>query len=131
MQVRLRTDAGGVSKINAPGVLELGKWIHVAMTWDADDPNTRLYENGAEIHMAPQGGTAVGTNPDVKIGVGNQSVSAGADSMDRPFNGVLDDVAIWNRGLTPAEIVEMMTVGIPLAVESDGKLTTTWAALKQ
>jgi hypothetical protein len=132
LEFRLRTDAGAVSRITTPDgqEIELGVWTHVAVTWDANDPNMRFYKNGEEIHMAAKGGGAVGEGPDVEIGIGNQSVSAGADSMNRPLDGIMDDVAVWNRGLSQAEIAEMMTVGIPLAVEPNGKLTTTWGAVK-
>jgi hypothetical protein len=134
LQFRLRTDAGAVSKITVPDgqELEAGVWIHVAVTWDASDPNMRFYKNGEEIHSASKPGTSVGAGPDVKIGVGNQSISAGADSMDRPFHGIMDDVAVWNRGLTQEEIAELIAVGIPsAAVEPNEKLMTEWGSIKQ
>ncbi len=132
LQFRLRTDVGATSKIQVPDgqEIETGIWTHVAVTWDANDTNVRFYKNGQEIHMAAKGGTAVAVGPDLEVGIGNQSVSAGVGSMDRPFDGTMDDVAIWNRGLSQAEVAEMMTVGIPLAVEPSGKLTTTWGAMK-
>jgi hypothetical protein len=132
LQFRLRTNAGATSKVTVPDghEIETGVWTHIAVTWDANDPNMRFYKNGEEIHFATKDGTTVGDGPDVEIGIGNQSVSAGADSMDRPFNGIMDDVAIWNRGLSQAEIAEMMTVGIPFAVEANGKLATAWGAIK-
>jgi arabinan endo-1,5-alpha-L-arabinosidase len=132
LEFRLRTDSGAPSRVTTPDgqEIEAGVWTHLALTWDANDPNMRFYKNGEEINMAGKGGTAVGVGPEVKVGVGNQSVSAGADSMDRPFNGIMDDVAIWNRGLSPAEIAEMMTIGIPVAVEPGGKLATAWGVIK-
>jgi hypothetical protein len=133
LQFRLRTDVGAVSKVTVPDgqELEAGVWTHVVVTWDANDPNMRFYKNAEEIHTAGKPGASVGIGPDVKIGIGNQSVSAGADSMDRPFDGIMDDVAIWNRGLTQAEIAELIADGIPAAVQASGKLTTTWSAIKQ
>jgi len=132
LEFRLRTDLGATSRVTVPDgqEIETGVWTHVAVTWDADDPNMRFYKNGEEIHFVAKGGATVGDDPDVEVGIGNQSVSAGADSMDRPFNGTMDDVAIWNRGLSQAEVAEMMTVGIPLAVEVDGKLATAWGTIK-
>jgi hypothetical protein len=50
--------------------------------------------------------------------------------MDRPFNGIMDEVAIWDRGLTPDEINELIRDGLPAAVEPEGKLATTWADIK-
>jgi len=132
LEFRLRTDAGAATRVTSPDGqnVETGIWTHIAVTWDANDPNMRFYMNGEEFHSAPKAGTAVGEGPDVKVGIGNQSISAGADSMDRPFHGIMDDVAIWNRGLTQPEIAEMMTISIPIAVEPAGKLTSTWGAIK-
>ena len=100
----------------------------MAVNWDASDPNMRFYKNGVEIHSAAKDGTAIGVGSDVMIGVGNQSISAGAGSMDRPFHGLLDDVAVWNRGLTQPELAELIAIGIDTtaAVEPGGKLTTVW-----
>jgi hypothetical protein len=50
--------------------------------------------------------------------------------MDRPFDGILDDVAIWNRGLTQAEILEAMATLVPSAVGPGDKLAMTWGAIK-
>jgi hypothetical protein len=132
MEFRIRTDSGATSRITVPDgqEVQLGVWTHVAVTWDASDQNARFYKDGVEIHSVSKGGTAIGIGPDVKIGVGNQSVSAGADSMDRPFNGILDEVAIWSRGLSQEEIAELIRDGLPYAVDPDGKLATTWAGIK-
>ena len=52
--------------------------------------------------------------------------------MDRPFHGIMDDVAVWNRGLTQDEIAELIAEGIPAAaVEPNEKLTTAWGSIKQ
>ena len=133
LEFRLRTDVGAPSRITVPDGqdVEAGVWTHLAVTWDVNDPNMRFYKNGEEIHMAGKPGAAVGIGPDVKIGIGNQSISAGADSMDRPFDGIMDDVAIWSRGLNQEEIAELIADGIPAAVQPSGKLTTTWSAIKQ
>ena len=132
IECRLRTDVGATSRVTVPDGQDVvaDVWTHVAVTWDASDPNIRFYKDGQEIHVVPKAGGAVGEGPGVKIGIGNQSVDAGAGNMDRPFHGILDDVAIWNRGLTPEELSEMMTNGIPLPVEASGKLTTTWSEIK-
>ena len=52
------------------------------------------------------------------------------DGQNRTFDGIIDDVAIWNRALTQGEIAEVMTNGVPAAVEPGGKLTTIWGAIK-
>ena len=46
-----------------------------------------------------------------------------------------DDIAIFNAGLTEAQVKEIMENGLAaivnVAVEPAGKLTTTWANIKQ
>ena len=44
------------------------------------------------------------------------------------FKGVLDEVMLFNVVLTAEEIQQIME---PAAVESEGKLTTTWGEIKQ
>ena len=46
----------------------------------------------------------------------------------RYFKGIIDDVMIFDRTLSADEITKLADGGLP--VESKGKLTTTWAALK-
>lgn len=46
----------------------------------------------------------------------------------RYFKGIIDEVMIFDRTLSADEITQLAVGGLP--VESRGKLTTTWAALK-
>ena len=50
--------------------------------------------------------------------------AAHPDAGQRCFNGLIDEVIVWDRSLTQAEILDY------LAVEPGGKVTTTWGALK-
>ena len=53
-------------------------------------------------------------------------------SNKRPFTGLMDDLNVWKRGLTEEEVNAIMNDGVEafLAVEAQGKLTTTWGRLK-
>jgi hypothetical protein len=77
------------------------------VTWDADDPVMRFYKNGQEVFSQDKAGSAVGTNPDVKIAIGNQSASVPGDGKIRPFGGLIDAVRIYDRGLSPEGILEL------------------------
>ena len=117
LEFRLRTDSGAATRHTSPegNDMQADEWAHLAVTWDAGDPFMRLYKNGEEIDSISKAGTAVGVGPGVRIGVGNQSVSAGADSMDRPFPGILDDVRVYERGLSAEDITELFGwQGIPV-----------------
>ena len=69
----------------------------------------RLYKNGMEIDSVSKDGIAVATAADVKIGIGNQSATVPGDGAIRPFGGLLDDVRVYERGLSEAEIAALMT----------------------
>ena len=47
------------------------------------------------------------------------------------FNGIIDEVRIYNRPLTEAEIMRNYQSTIGLAVEHTDKLSTVWGALKK
>ena len=52
-------------------------------------------------------------------------------SLNRYYNGDMDEFALFNRGLSQKEIRKIQAgIEILLAVEPSEKLTTTWAHLK-
>jgi hypothetical protein len=108
LQFRLRTDVGDTTSHTSGDAFELvaDEWTHVAVAWDAGDPYMRMYKNGREIFSIEKAGSAVATSPGVKIGIGNQSVSAGPapGDMARPFDGLMDEVRVYDRGLSVVEI---------------------------
>ncbi len=97
LRFRLRTGGLTSTLISDPEVFELEAWAHVAATYDGTD--MRLYVNGTEMASLPLTGQ-IDTNPSVLAAIGNQP--DGADN--RPFDGLLDDVRIYNRALTDSEI---------------------------
>jgi hypothetical protein len=109
LQFRLRTDVGSTTRYTVAGGNEVqaNEWTHVAVAWDAADPVMRLYKNGIEIDSRIKDGTAVATGAGVKIGIGNQSPTVPGDGAIRPFGGLLDDVRVYDRGLSPEEILAL------------------------
>ena len=99
----------------------LDEWFHFVGLFD--NGNVHTYING-EIgnSIVDPGDTVADGELPVCIGC----VGPGA----MLFIGELDEVAIYNRALTIEEIEADMESGISLAVESEGKLATTWAAVK-
>jgi RHS repeat-associated protein len=82
-------------------VLQLNQWYYVAGVYDAAAQTMTVYLNGA-----PDNGTLVGTVASSQS-TSHRDVLIGArpdDPFDYNFNGTIDEVRIYNRALTQAEI---------------------------
>jgi hypothetical protein len=91
--------ADGVPEARAQGPKPIAsrRWIHLAGTYDGS--RAALYVNGAEAGSWPiSGGFASDTTPVILGGNGNQ-----AEITER-FPGSIDEVALYNRALSPQEI---------------------------
>ena len=89
---------------SAPGAapLGLGTWTHLAQTWDGS--TLRLYVDGAEVgSRAVTGPVATSASP-VRIG------SAG--TAGQYFNGLIDEVRIFEQARTPAQITQDMATPV-------------------
>jgi glucose/arabinose dehydrogenase len=80
--------------LEGPSVLGLTTWTHLAMTWDGS--TTRLYANGSQVATAALAGNAIASNLPLRIG--------GNGVWGEWFNGVIDEVRVYNRALSAAEI---------------------------
>jgi len=101
----------------------LEAWTHVAATYDGE--KAVLYINGEVDLEQPQSGVLLTTDNPLYIG-------ASQFWTPRFFDGLMDDVALFNIALDQDQIGELMDLGISgiAAVSSQGKLITTWARLK-
>jgi len=84
-------------RLEFPGLPPLGEWTHLAATYDGS--SMKVYYDGVvvgEQDSSGQLGTSDGT---LCIGTKHETAPAGDE-----FNGMLDDVRIYNRALTQSEI---------------------------
>jgi hypothetical protein len=99
----------------------VGEWAHLAVTQDKSG-EILFYLNGKEIskvkHPMPRDAS---TQPLV-IAQGTWGTA--------PYIGVIDEVRLYNRALSKDEIVKIMT-SFGLAVELNGKLSTTWGDIRK
>jgi hypothetical protein len=95
------TDQGVRQASHTP--LTLNTWSHVAVTYDGS--NMLLYVNGALVATKAQTGTIATGNQALRIGNSNASISEG-------FNGLIDEIRIYNRALSAAEIGSDMNTPI-------------------
>ncbi|MEZ7129487.1 LamG-like jellyroll fold domain-containing protein [Nonomuraea sp. AD125B] len=92
--------------IGAPSQLPLNTWTHLTATYDAT--TLRLYVNGTQVAQTAKTGSIRTDNGVLRIG--------GNSLWGEYFAGLIDEVRLYNRALTPTEIqTDLNTpVGQPL-----------------
>ncbi|MBM3214327.1 LamG domain-containing protein [Candidatus Poribacteria bacterium] len=99
------------------------EWHHIVGTWDGKQVLT--YIDGVEKGKYAQAGNSIADTPaDVVIG----RDSRGCCNARKATMSV-DDVMVWNRAITAAEVKEIYG-GNFLSVDPRAKAATTWAALR-
>jgi len=102
----IRNNGTDVEAANGPAV-PLGVWTHLAVTYDGT--TLRLYVNGVlRNSVAAAGGITASTAP-LRIG-GNTVFSVPGTEY---FAGLIDEVRIYNRALSAAEITADMNTPLP------------------
>jgi hypothetical protein len=84
------------------GQLALDQWYHVTGTFDGSV--IRLYVDGAEVDTTATGGSIVQSSSPLRIG----TVKSAGDF----FDGLIDEVRVYDRVLTPTEIQTDMNTPI-------------------
>jgi hypothetical protein len=82
--------------------LPLNTWTHLAATYDGSI--LRLYVNGIQVGLLVQSGNMIVSTRTLRIG--------GNTVWGEYFNGTIDDVRIYNRALTEAEIQTDMNTAV-------------------
>jgi hypothetical protein len=78
-------------------VLPIGQWANVAVTFDGT--TATFYINGEKTGS---GAFTFGTDPTARMQFGSCQASGG-----NPFNGALDEVRLYNRALSQAEVASL------------------------
>lgn len=102
VRFRLRTNNLTTTLIAPQPVLVPGQWHHVACSYDGLE--MKIVVDGVLLATQAKAGP-VDTNPSVGAAIGIQPPGAGADGLP----GLIDDVRIYNRGLTVSQIAAVMT----------------------
>lgn len=105
--VQWRAKIGSNDSRICGGSLTTSVWQHVAGTYDGT--RFRLYVNGTLVADAARTG-AMATNTQ-SIVIGNRQ------ALDRGFHGDIDEVRIWSRALSQAELQSLMN-GAPQPADS-------------
>jgi hypothetical protein len=99
--------------------LSVGQWYFIACVIDQANNQVLLYVNGVLNGTASMGGRSIrNTNRPFRIGkqIGQQA--------NLSFNGIIDDVCIYNRVLSPSEIQQLYSPQ-PLTIIATSRTPTT------
>jgi flagellin-like protein len=95
--VAIGNDGGSFTGHPYSTSLQASIWYHVVLTWDSSQSKVWGYLNGVQKFADSQSLWATNL-AQVKLGVGFGS---------RWFDGILDEVAIWNRDLSAGEVLDL------------------------
>jgi len=105
--VRNEPSNGGVQVVNG-----INKWTHIVMSYDATSEKFKVYANGVKVSN-PDWETRATTGPltfysptKPVIGAWGTNVAGGgtAEGWQVPMTGSMDEVRVFNKALTDAEI---------------------------
>lgn len=109
--------------------LPLEQWVHLAFTADSASKKVSIYVDGSKVGETPYAGAFNQSPLDTGIGA---KLADGDFAAAYVFEGMIDEVAIFNVALTEEEIKKTMEglEGV-LAVEKGDKLASFWGIIKQ
>ena len=91
--------------VRGTAAIPLNAWTHLAATYDAATSIMRYYVNGVQVGTTAGNGSINVDDGALRIG-GNNSAPAGQGEF---YRGLIDEVRVYNRALTAAEITTDMT----------------------
>jgi hypothetical protein len=112
---------------------ELNKWHNVALVEDGTkgiaylDGKSRLSVSDGDANRPSAPYAPLEGHP-VRIGF---AMGVSGNIADEAYvDGIIDEVLLYNRPMDKGEIHDLMDMGPNLAIESVGKLATTWSRIK-
>jgi len=97
-KVRFRLGDGSNTTVTNPTALEADRWYHVVGTYDGKD---------LKIYVDSVLGHSLAASKNVNV---TDNLKIGEDDSSNRFMGNIDELAIWDRALTQAEITEIYRI---------------------
>jgi hypothetical protein len=106
--IRFRvTTAGGQQNFDTTTNVVLNKWIHVVGVYNGTD--LRVYMDGVLDVTTPVAQTGTITDDDRELSFGDHADDG--DVSNRNYEGLLDEVRIYNRALSATEVKQLYNQG--------------------
>lgn len=119
MGFQFNANPGGSMWISVKENLEPEEWYHIAGTFDGSD--IVCYLNGVEKDRGSI--SAINSSGD--------NFFIGQDGWVNVFDGIVDEVRVYNRALSETEVQYNYETTSQLSVEPANKLAITWGAIKR
>jgi predicted phosphodiesterase len=106
IQGGFETKSGINYEVTSPGRYNDGKWHFILLSYDGS-----LLQLDVDAKKQVSSENTKGAAPD---STGEQPLRIGANSIDKDkfYSGNVDEVRVWNRGLTDSEISQIYSTGI-------------------
>ena len=101
----------GIAVEDGSATVSVNEWSHIAVTKSGG--TVKLYHNGSEVHSGT--GSSTTGNHSVDLLIGTQAKS----SATAFFNGLINEVALWNTTLDADAVTALYNSGVPLLPTSD------------
>lgn len=102
-RLNVSSDGSGYAAADADTPVTAGSWVHLAAVYNGTD--LRIYRNGS-LDITPVSYSSGIHNGTAEFRLGRHSSSA------YPYDGLLDEVAIFDRALSADEIISIYNYGV-------------------
>jgi hypothetical protein len=117
LELYLETDAG--SNNIAAGSIEANRWQHVSGRYDGS--NLEVFIDGISVGSVGHSGNLVSDVADAYIG---------SRPSDRRYSGIIDEMRLYNRALSEAEIRQNMDAQGFAVIAPTCKLAISWGKVR-
>ncbi len=99
----IRWNVGGPVPIDSPQSIPVSEWTHIAVTYDGT--TSSIFINGDLVQSGVNNTSIIATPQPFSVG-------AQADVPTNLFPGVMDDILVYDRVLTNAEIIDIFSTEV-------------------
>lgn len=106
-------NGGNTILVHSTATISLNTWTHIGMVYDSSANTIKLYKNGSldSTHTSITAPTVSGNN--MILGADPRSLPSGNYNWD----GLIDEVLIYDKALTPTQINQLYTQTAPNFIE--------------
>ena len=110
--------------LDAPAAVEADKWAHICFWLDVKGKSRQIYIDGKSVAEDP------GKAGIEYLGTAGDTIVGSWGNTGQRFNGIIDEVTVWDRALSEDDIKRSMEDLSTLPVDPADKVATTWASVK-